>query len=137
MPEVQFHSKIAALAPAEIEFKPVVFVIDEGQIGDPAPRDGKVPAAIWISNLVRINSRPHGFLVGDADHVIAEIFKRVPHVPHEVPAGAIRTIPGRSVRFVNIPKPPDRIQLVVEVDRGKIGPRHHDHAVPVGPGRPG
>ena len=71
LPEVQFNSEIAALTPAEIKFEPVVFVIDEGQINNPAPGDGKIPAAVRVPDQGGINPITHRFFVRHADHIIA------------------------------------------------------------------
>ena len=134
MPEVQFYSEIAPFAPAEIKFEPVAFVINKGQIDDPAPGDGKVPAAVRVARHGGMDPVSHRLFVRHPDHIIAEVFKRVAQVPHEIPAGAIRAIPVRRARFINVSEPPDRIDFVIEVDGRKIGARHHDDAVPVGLG---
>lgn len=137
MPEIQFGAEVAAFAPAEIEFEPVMLVVDERQIDNLPPGDGKVPAAVRVPDRGGIDTVPRCFLVRHADHIIGKVFKRIAHIPHERPATATRTIPGRRTRLIDVSEPPDGIYFVVEMDGRKVGARDHDNAVPLGPGRGG
>jgi hypothetical protein len=64
---------------------------------------------------VRISAAPHEFLVGNPDDVIIKVVERIATVPFQFPVLVLRLVPCGRSRIVNIPKPPDRVELVAGV----------------------
>lgn len=130
LPEVEFDSEIPTRSPPEVELEAMPLIVEKRQIKNAPTRDRKVPAFIRIPNFFRINSAAHRSFIGNSDHITREVGERIAHVPHEIPAMAVRSIPVWRVRFAGILKPPHGIQFIVEMNIRQIRSRFDHNTVP-------
>jgi len=61
-----------------------------------------------------------------------KIMQRIAEMPERVPVFGIRPIPRGRDRVVNVAEPPDRIDLVVEMNPRQAGSRRDSDGVPAG-----
>lgn len=127
---VELDAETALTAPAEIKFKLAALIRNVWQQNYPAPRDGKIPAAVRVRHFFGIPAAPHELLVGDADDVKIEIVEWIAQIPFQRAMAVARQIPGGRDGVVGIFQPPDGIQLVVEMDFGQARIWRNVHAVP-------
>ena len=128
--QVQFDSKIATFAPAEVKIEPAALVRKKRQQRQFASSHRKIPAAVWIRIPLRPAPAAVESFVRHTNDVVIEIVKRIAQAPQKTPLPGIRAIPRRRHRVVNVPEPPNRVELVVEWDVRVIGRRRHGNGVP-------
>ena len=110
---IDLYSKTAVFAPAEVEVKTAPLAGNERKQNQFAPGHLKVPAAVRTGISLRVFAAPHEFLVGHPNDVIIKVVERVTKMPLHGPMLVIRPVPCGRNRIVNVPKPPDRVELVV------------------------
>ena len=130
--KIQFDSEIAALAPAEVKVEPAMLAGKERQHSQFAPGHREIPAAVRVGIPLRISAAADECFVPDADDVMIKIVEWIAEMPQKKPAFGIRPIPRGRLRIVNVPKPPDRIELVVKMDFRQIGFWRDNDGVPSG-----
>jgi len=124
--KVEFHSKIAAFAPAAIKMEPASVIIQEGKSQTFVTGNSPIPTTIWVSNISREAAHTDKRFVGDTHDVKSEIVARVAQTPGKFSGTFSGSIPLGWNRVVGIPEPPDRVQLLTSAelmigDVGKSG----------------
>ena len=79
--EIQLHSEVSAVAPAEIELEMAAMIIDEGQPQPSVVTHGPIPAAIWVRDVIGVASDAEENLVLDSDHIKGEVVPGIPERP--------------------------------------------------------
>jgi len=118
-------------APTEIKSDPAPFIREKRQRHDPATHHFKIPAAVRIGIPSRMTAAAADIFVGHSNDVEIEIVKRIAESPLDCPVRVVWQIPCRRHGVVGIFEPPNRIELVVEMDLRQIGFRRNADAVPV------
>jgi hypothetical protein len=110
--EVEFHSKIPAVAPTEVKLESAALIIDKRQPQTFVFAHGPIPAAVRLRILIGKSTDSRKWLITDANHVVVEVMKWIAHVPHEFAATFALSIPGRRHRIICIFEPPDWVRLL-------------------------
>ena len=109
--EVEFHSKIPAVAPAQVKLKSASLIIHKGKPQAFVFADRPIPAAVRFRIFIGKSANAPKWFITDADNVVVEVMKWIAHVPHEFAATFALSIPGRRHRIIRIFEPPDRVPL--------------------------
>jgi hypothetical protein len=111
------------LAPAEIKIEFLSFIRNERQQRQPAPRNLKIPAAMRIGVAFGIMAAADKILVRNPDDIKTKVVEGIAETPFQHAMLVARQILGWRHGFIGIFQPPDRVQLVVEVDfrQGRMG----------------
>ena len=103
--QLKFHTKIAALAPAKVEFEFAFLVGDEGEASPSIFADGKVPAAMGVEHLVGIGAGAAEFFVRHADDVEGEVVGGIAQIPFTDAVFIVGPIIGGGQGIVHVAEP--------------------------------
>jgi len=114
--EVEFHSEISPIAPAQVELKSTAMIIHKWQPQHAIAAHSPIPSAIWIGDAIGIAANACEMFVANPNHVMIEVMKRVAHVPHEFSAALAFPIIRRWNWIIGVLKPPDWVQLAPDAE---------------------
>lgn len=109
---IEFHSKISAIAPTQVEIKIPAFVGNERQTQAFIFADRPVPTALGAGYFSRETSHHFKLLVGDAHYVEKKVVHRISKTPQHIPRAIFRAIPLRRNRIIHIADPKKWIEFL-------------------------
>ena len=128
---IYFDPEIAPISPAKIEIKFGAMIGDKRQPDEFVSRRFEIPATARVRDFIGKPAAARKFLVRDANDVEIEIVHRIAEAPFHAPMMIVGPVPRGRIWVVNVLEPPDRVQLVVEVNRRRLLPRFDRDRVPM------
>src|SRR6185437_15882388 len=129
---INFDSKIPVVSPPEIKIKIRPVIRNERQPDEFVSRRREIPSAVRIRILLRKPPTPVKLFVRHTDDVKIKIVQRIPEAPLQLPMRIVGPIPCRRLRIIAVLEPPNRVQLVVEMNLRRMRPRSHLDGAPIG-----
>ena len=109
---VEFHSKISAIAPAQVKIKIAALVGNERQTQAFIFADRPVPTARGTGYFSRKTSHHFKFLVRDTNDVEEKIMHRISKTPQHIPRAVSRAIPRRRDRILQVTHPKKWVEFL-------------------------
>lgn len=109
MSEIEFKTKVAAVAPAEINLEVAALIGNKRQPTESASAERNIPPFVRIKHSLGVTPDSLGLFVGNTYHIEGEVVAEIPKPPMTEPMSLHRPVFLGRIWSVNVPEPPDGV----------------------------